>query len=154
MTPFEQHREIRIVEADNRTLLLEQFNDGESRRFAKIIHIFLVRHSEDQDARAIERFADVVEGGRDRVDDVVRHGDIDLASQFDEASLEIPLFGLPREIKRIDGNAVPAKAGPGIKGVKAKGLCRSSVDNLPNIDAHAEAQELQFINEGDVHTAV
>src|SRR6184192_4117222 len=47
------------------------------------------------------------------------------------------------QVERIHRYAVPTQAGTGIEGVKTKGLCRSGVNDLPNVDSHAHAQELQ-----------
>jgi len=41
---------------------------------------------------------------------VVGHVGVNLTGEFDEAGAEVPLFGLPREIERVDGDAVAAQA--------------------------------------------
>ena len=65
--------------------------------------------------RAFERFRMVVQRVLDFVDDEVGHLPVDISSEFNESSLDAGLLGLPGEIKRIDGNAVAAKARAGIK---------------------------------------
>ena len=47
-----------------------------------------------------------------------------------------------------------AKAGAGIKRMEAKGLGRGSVDDLPDIEVHAQAEHLEFVDERDVDAAV
>jgi len=46
---------------------------------------------------------------------------------------EVPLLRLPRKIKRIDGNAVSAKARTGIKRMEAERLGRSGVNHFPDV---------------------
>jgi hypothetical protein len=85
---------------------------------------------------------------------VIGHAAVDVPSQFYEAGLEIPLFRLPRQIIRIDWDAVSAQAGAGVEGLKAKWLGRGGLDDFPNIQSHAQCQELQLIDQGDVYAAV
>ena len=85
---------------------------------------------------------------------MVGHVVVDLSGQFDEASAEIKFFGFPREIEGIDGNAMPAQARSGIKRMKAERLGGSGFDDLPDIDVHAQAQQLEFVDQRDVDAAV
>src|SRR5262249_16425129 len=96
----------------------------------------------------------LVEGINDRGDDVVRHGNVNLAGEFDEACAEIEFLRLPGKIKRIDGNAVSAKSGPGIERLEPERLRGSRINNFPDIQVHAEAEHLQFVDECDVDAAV
>ena len=41
LSAFFQHREVRVVVADRCALCLQQVNDGQGRRFAKVIDIFV-----------------------------------------------------------------------------------------------------------------
>ena len=52
----------------------------------------------------------MVERVRDLVDDVLRHGAVDLAGQLDEPRFEADFLDLPREVERVDRNAVAAEA--------------------------------------------
>ena len=85
---------------------------------------------------------------------MVGHGNVDLPRQLDEASVEVPLFRFPREVERIHRDAVPAQTRPGLEGLKAKGFRRGSVNNFPDVNSHAQAQELELIHQGDVHAAI
>src|SRR5260370_38371927 len=49
---------------------------------------------------------------------------------------------------------MPAQAWPRIKGVEAERLGRSRLDDLPDIDAHAQAEQLELIDQLDVDAAV
>ena len=95
-----------------------------------------------------------IEGGREILDDEIRHGDVDFAGQLDEAGAEVELAGLPGEIEGVDGNAVAAQAGAGIESLEAKGLGFGGVDDLVDIDAHAHAELLELVDQGDVDAAV
>ncbi len=85
---------------------------------------------------------------------MVGHVGIDLSGELDEARAEIPLFGFPRKIEGIHRNAMPPEARAGIEGMKTEGLGGSGFDDLPDIDAHAQAQELKFVDQSDVDAAV
>src|SRR5215472_3765060 len=85
---------------------------------------------------------------------MVGHIKVNLACQLDEASMEIVFFGLPGEIKGIDRNAVTSQARPWIKRMESEGLGRGGADDFPDVDPHAQTQELEFIYEGYVHAPV
>ena len=48
----------------------------------------------------------------------------------------------------------PPRPGPGIKRMEAEGLGRGGFDDFPDIDSHAQAEQLEFVDQGDVHAAV
>ena len=52
----------------------------------------------------------VFSASADLVDDVVRHAGVDVAGQLDEARIEAALLRLPRQVERIDRDAVAAEA--------------------------------------------
>ena len=47
-----------------------------------------------------------------------------------------------------------AEAGAGIKGLEAEGLGFGCVDDLVDVDAHAHAELLELVDQGDVDAAV
>src|SRR5260370_24681076 len=49
---------------------------------------------------------------------------------------------------------MPTQTGAGIKRLKTKGVRRSSVDDLPHVNSHAEAQQLQLINQCYIYAAI
>ena len=57
-----------------------------------------------------ERPAAVVERLGDEVDDVARHRQVDVAGELDEAVDEVELAGPPRQVVRVDRDAVAADA--------------------------------------------
>jgi hypothetical protein len=48
---------------------------------------------------------------------------------------------------------VTAEAGPGIEGHEAEWFCGCAIDNFENIEIHAQAELLQFVNQRDIHAA-
>src|ERR1700693_2201614 len=85
MAHFVELGEVRVVIVEIRAALLEQFHYFQGGRFTQIVDIFFVGDAEDQQLRAFETFFVIVEGRGDGVDNVVRHGGVHFAGQFDEA---------------------------------------------------------------------
>ena len=57
------------------------------------------------------------------------------------------------KIKRIDGNAVAAETRAGVEGHEAEGLGGGGVDDFPDVDAHAQAEHFQLVDQRDVDAA-
>src|ERR1019366_9313206 len=91
---------------------------------------------------------------RDASYHLIGHIGVDLARQFYEASREIVFAGLPGEVERVDGDAVAAETGSRIESLEPERFGLRSVDDLPDIEAHALTEELQFVHQGDIDTAV
>ena len=53
---------------------------------------------------------------------MVRHVAVDLAGELDEARVVVERLELPREVERIDRDAVAAEPGPGKNGMKPNGF--------------------------------
>src|SRR5207302_4176465 len=73
--------------------------------------------------------------------------------ELDELRVEAELPGLPAEIEGIDRDAVAAEARPGAEAHVAEGLARHSVDDLPDVDSYAVAEDREFVDERDVDRA-
>src|SRR5262249_16271305 len=97
----------RIVVGDMSSALQKELHDFESRRFTRVIHVLLVRNTENTDSASLDRLLLVVERVCDAVDDVFGHGGIDFAGEFDEARMDSVLARDPGEVKGIDGDAMP-----------------------------------------------
>ncbi len=87
-------------------------------------------------------------------DHVVRHRGVDLAGELDEARVEVPLLRFPRKIERVHRDAVPAEAGSGIERLESEGLGLRCLDHFPDVDAHAQREQLQFVDQRDIHAAI
>src|SRR5215470_297202 len=131
----------------------ELLDDLERRRLAYVVDIGLVRNAQDEHGSAADGTATVVEGARHEVDDVLGHGAVDLIRESDELRLVAGEPDLPREIERVDGNAVAADARSRIEGHKAEGLGRRRLDDLPGIDTDLAAGEGELVRKSDVHAA-
>src|SRR5262249_42396550 len=79
------------------------------------------------------------------------HRAIDVVGQRDEARLVAIEAHLPGQVERIDGDAVPADARPGVERHEAEGLGGSSVGDLPGADVQAPTHEGELVGQGDVH---
>src|SRR5439155_16723677 len=84
---------------------------------------------------------------------VLGHGCVDLTGQFDEPRVLSVLPRLPREIKRIDRDAMPSKTRTGIERHETKGFGSGSLDHLPNIDPHRGIDHFEFVDQGYVDAA-
>ena len=85
MAHFVELGEVRIVIVEVRATLLEQFHDFQGGRFTQIVDILFVGDAEDKQFRALRTFLVIVERRGDGVDNVIRHGGVHFAGQFDEA---------------------------------------------------------------------
>jgi hypothetical protein len=54
---------------------------------------------------------------------------------------------------RIEGNAVPANAGPRIKRHEAKRLGRGRANDFPRVDVQCVTEARHFVGHADVHRA-
>ena len=130
----------------------ELFQNGQSRAFALVGHVLLVGHADQQDVRAVQALAGLpVDGLAQPVDDIIRHGPVDLARKLDETGRLADAAGLPGEIERVDRDAVPAEARAGIEGHVAERLGRGRLDDFPDIDIHGAVDHLQLVHQGDIH---
>src|SRR5207302_5447793 len=76
------------------------------------------------------------------------------SGELNEAGREIVFLRLPRQIKRIDGNAVTTETGARIKGRISKRFGSRGVNDFPDIDAHSVGQQFELIHESDVYGTV
>src|SRR5581483_6551622 len=111
------------------------------------------RHTVDVDARAVDRLADAVQRVADAIDDEVRHRRVDVAGELDETAFEPALARLPRQIERVDRNAVPAEAGAGIERHEAERLRLRGFDDLPDVDVHRVTHLRVLVHQPDIDGA-
>ena len=95
----------------------------------------------------------VVEGVLNFFDDEFGHAAVDVAGEFDEAGFNAGFFTFPGKIKRIDGNAVAAEPGTGIKRHEAEWFGGGGVDDFPHVNVHARRHDGEFVDEADVDHA-
>ena len=134
--------------------LLQQLDDFVRRRLPVVVDVLLVREAEHQHPRQLHGLGLVVERLGHLRDDVVRHRGVHLAGQLDEARPDPVLGGLPREVERVERDAVSAQARAGVEGREAKRLRLGRFDDLPDVDTHLVERDLQLVDQGDVDRAI
>ena len=83
----------------------------ERRAFAHIVDVFLIGDAKEQDFGVAQAAApQTVERLGETRDDIDRHRRIDLAGKLDKARRDAELARFPSQIKRVDRNAMAAKA--------------------------------------------
>ena len=127
---------MRIRVRHGRPAIHEPRDHLEGRRFARVADAALVRDAERQDAGAVETAPPAIQGFAHEVDDVLRHGPVDLVGQMDEARLVAVQAHPPREVRGIHADAVPTDPRSRIERHEAEGLGRGGLDDLAR--AHAE----------------
>ena len=102
---------------------------------------------------ALDRLLLRVERARDLLQAEVGHVLVDLSGQLDELCIEVELARLPREVERIDREAVSAEPRAGLEAHEAERLRRRGLDDLPDVDMHPVAELRELVDERDVHRA-
>src|SRR5262249_5747088 len=128
--------------------------DREGGRLAKIVNVAFISDTEDQNACPVQRLLFAAERLHDTVDHVIGHGGVDLSGKFDKTSLKIKLARSPREIERIDRDAMATQTRTGIKRMEAEWLGGCSVNDFPDIHAHPKTQQFQFVDHRNVHASI
>src|SRR3546814_12877046 len=97
-----------------------------------------------------------IERRDDAVNDILRHRGVHLAGKFDEARVDAEFARLPRQIERIDRNAVAADARTRIISVEAERLRLRRIDDLEDVDPHPTRHDLHFVYQPniDVHMGI
>ena len=143
----------RIVVLHVRALRVEQADDVERRALAQVVDVGLVRDADHQHPGALHRAARVVQHLADLADPEERHLGVELAGQVDEPRLVVEAPHLPREVVRIDRDAVAADARAGSEFHEAERLGGRGVDHFPHVHAQLVADDGHFVDQADVHAA-
>jgi hypothetical protein len=148
------HRHPGVVVIDAGAALLEALHDLQRRALAHVLDIRLVGHADQQDLRTAQSHAgSAVQGFRRALQHIERHAAVDLAGKLDEACAHTKLARFPGQVERIDRDTVAAQAGTGIEWHVAKRLGLGRLDHLPDIDPHCVVDDLELVDQGDVHGA-
>src|SRR5512133_2409007 len=99
-----------VVVYDLGAALLEKPDHIERRAFTDVVDVLLVGDTNHDDPAAIHGLPIVVERDGDLFDDERRHLAVDLTREVDEARLVVQRSHLPREVVRVQWNAVSADA--------------------------------------------
>ena len=127
-----ERRHMGVVVGDRGAGGAEQLDQLHRRRLAPVVDVRLVGDARGPAPSIRDRLARAVV---ERLDDaraaVVRHVLVDLAGELDEPRREVELARLPREVERVDRDAVAAEARAGIERHEAERLRRRGVDRPP-----------------------
>src|SRR5262245_15711115 len=145
--------DVRVVELRFGAEGLQLLDDSERGAFAHVVDFALVSHAHDQNLRPVDRLAMIVQPPRHQVYDVVGHARIDLLGQRDESRLEAVHPRLPRQVVRVERDAMTTYARPWIERHEAERLGRGRRDNFPGVDAERVAEARQFVHQTDVDRA-
>ena len=143
-----------VVVIDLGPTRLQQFNQLDRGRLPQIVDVLLVRQTQHEDFRAIDGLLGAVQGLGHLAHHVLGHLSVDLAGQLDEPRAHVELTGLPGQVERVDGNAVPAQARTWVERVESERFGAGGGDDLPHVDAHVVQQNLHLIDQGDVDAAI
>src|SRR5258708_37649586 len=139
-----------VVIHDVCALLLEQSDDVESGTLSHVVNVLLVRDAEYEHAASIDGLLFLVERLSNLSHDDRWHLAVDLARQVDESRLVLERSHLPREIVRIERNAVSADARSRRELHEPERLRRRGIDHFPNVDAQLVAHDRHFVHQSDV----
>src|SRR5262249_61058070 len=131
--------------------VLQQFHYLKRRAFADVCDILLVGEADDQYVRRTKRdVLPAIECLLELADYVFRHRDVDFARELDEARTDAKLARFPRQVERIDGDAMPSESGTGIERHVTEWLGLGCLDDLPDVYIHGAVDHLELVDEGDV----
>src|SRR4029079_16845333 len=120
------------------------------RGVAGVLDVRLEGDAQHADLGRLQRQAPVVERPGDQVDDVARHGEVDVGGGLDEPVDEVELAGAPRQVVRVDRDAVTADTRTGRELHEAERFGGRRPDDLPDVEVHPLAQQGQLVDERDV----
>src|SRR5262249_28594921 len=98
------------------------------------------------DPRSVDRLLLRIQRLADPLDDEGGHRTVDMASELDEAALEPILSRLPRQIKRIDRNAVAAETRSRVERHEAEWFGACGLDHFPYVDVHPVGHQRDFVD--------
>ncbi|MCG3163257.1 MAG: hypothetical protein JMDDDDMK_04642 [Acidobacteria bacterium] len=145
--------DVRIVELHVGAERLQFLDDAQRGAFAHVVNVTFVSYAHDQNLRSVDRLAMIVESTRHQINHVIGHARIDFLGQRDESRLEAVHPRLPRQVMRVERDAMPADARPRIKRHESEWFGRRRRDHFPGVNAQRVAEPRQFIHQTDVDGA-
>ena len=143
----------RVAVANIAAALDQLPHDLERRRFARVVDVGLVGHPKQQQPRALDRQAGLIQGIRDLLDDEERHRRVDLVRGLDQPSRVAVLAQPPGEEVGDDGDAVAPEARAGVVREEAERLRGGGLDHFPGRDPEPVAHQGKLVRERDVDRA-
>src|SRR5438876_34816 len=108
-------REERIAVFDMGPGFTQQLDDLIRWRLAIVVYVRFVRETEDTNPRALQSLPLLVERKHGLVHHVLGHTGVDLSRKFDEPRPGPVLCCLPREVERVERDAVSAEPRTGVE---------------------------------------
>src|SRR5262249_29158058 len=113
---------VRVVELRVGAEGLQLLDDPERGAFAHVVDVALVSHAHNQNLRAVDRLAMIIQPARHQVYDMIGHARIDLLGQRDETRLEPVHPRLPRKVVWVERDTMSPYARSRIKWHEAERL--------------------------------
>ena len=131
-----RRRDVGLARPDVGAEREQPLDDRQRRRLPPVRRPGLVAEPEDEDPAVAHRQPVAVEQHHDPRHDVVGHVLVDVVRQLDEPErLAEPALHPPRQVRRVDRQAVSADARPGREPHVPERLRRRGVDRAPDVDA-------------------
>src|SRR6267142_1323208 len=144
-------REERIAVFDIGPRFTQQLDDLIRWRLAIVVDVRFVRETEDTDPRALQSLALLVERKHGLVHHVLRHTGVDFSRKLDEPRPRPVLCCLPREVERVERDAVSAEPWAGVERHEPEWLRLRRFDHFPHVDVHAVEDRLELVHQRNVH---
>src|SRR5438094_497343 len=142
---------VRVGRPDVGSEVEQALRHDEGRRLAGVAGVALVGEPEQQYPAATECPLFAVERHHHATHDIVGHVVVDVVGQLDEAErLAQAAAHPPRQVARVDRQAVAPRTGPGSEPEEAERLGRRRLDRLPHVDAEVGGEHGQLVDDGDV----
>src|SRR3546814_2121581 len=120
--------------------------------FAHVVDIALIGDAQRQHTATVKCLALSIERRDDAVNDILRHRGVHLAGKFDEARVDAEFARLPRQIERIDRNAVAADARTRIISGEAERLRLRRLDDLEDVQPHPLRDDLHLVDQPNIRS--
>jgi hypothetical protein len=144
---------IGVVINDVGSLLFEQVDDINGGRFPGIVNILFISHTQYEEPGTVNALLLYVQGIHHLIHHKKRHISVYFVGQLHKAGVIVEGAQLPGEILRVNGYAVAAQAGSGVKGYITKGLGSRCLNYLPDVDVQFIAYDCDLINQSNVDAA-
>src|SRR5665811_1853647 len=122
------------MEADLRASPGEACQEVRRGRVSGVADVGLEGHPQNPHLGALKCAAAIVECFGDEVYDVTWHGEVDVAGSLDEAVDKVELERAPRQVVRVDRDAVATHARAQRELHEPERLGGGGVDNLPDVE--------------------
>src|ERR1035437_3011676 len=146
-----QHLGQRVVEVHDRPERPESANDLPGGGLPHVLHVRLIRNTDDQDASTLNATPGHREHLADRSEERRRTARDRLHGLHDDRGGQTRAAQLPQQVMRVARDAMPSDTGPWHERHEPIRLRRSRLDDLYNVKVQHMADLGQLVGQGDVH---